>query len=112
MQASDVMAELVAKAGAAATAAAAAPAAGAAAARRAAAAAAAAVPKLAELFRIGQLVRCMVVGKEGAAEGARCLPQGHASAWLGDSSNVRHPVRCTVVGKEGAAEGVNRPSAL
>ncbi|KAK9832620.1 hypothetical protein WJX81_004603 [Elliptochloris bilobata] len=68
-EASDVMAELVAKADAAAAAAAVAPAASAAAARRAAAAAAAAVPKLAELFSVGQLVRCTVVGKEGATEG-------------------------------------------
>jgi len=47
-QASDVLAELVVKAEAA----------------------AAAVPALAELFSVGQLVRCTVIGKQGGSEGA------------------------------------------
>jgi len=69
-QASDVLAELVVKAEAAAAAAAAAVAGPATAAGRAAAAAAAAVPALAELFSVGQLVRCTVIGKQGGSEGA------------------------------------------
>jgi len=69
-QASDVLAELVAKAEAAAAAAAAAAAGPATAAGRAAAVAAAAVPALAELFSVGQLVRCTVIGKQGGSEGA------------------------------------------
>jgi len=60
-QASDVLAELVVKAAAAGPATAA---------GRAAAAAAAAVPALAELFSVGQLVRCTVIGKQGGSEGA------------------------------------------
>lgn len=78
LQASDVMAELVAKADTAAAAAeaavtAAGSAAGSAAARRTAAGAAAAVPKLAELFRVGQLVRCTVTKKQGSSEGMPVL---------------------------------------
>ena len=74
LQASDVMAELVAKADTAAAAAeAAVTAAGSAAARRTAAGAAAAVLKLAELFRVGQLVRCTVTEKQGGSEGMPVL---------------------------------------